>query len=74
MISVPAAGDETAHAYYGRNGTFRKGQNSHVSAAYLLNGEEIFFLANPFARLKIGNVLPHAQIISVDDNGYVIGA
>jgi hypothetical protein len=74
MIAVPGAANETARGYYGRNGAFRKSQNTHVSAAYLLNGEEIFYLANPFAPLKIKNILPQAQVISIDSNGYVIGA
>jgi hypothetical protein len=73
MIAVPNAA-EAGGAYYGRNGVFRRDQNTHVSAAYLLTGEEIYFLANPYSLHKIENVLPQAQIISIDENGYVIGA
>jgi hypothetical protein len=74
MIAVPSGTDETARAYYGRNGAFRRDRNTHISAAYLLNGEDIYFLANPFSRHKIESVLPQAQIISIDEKGYVIGA
>ena len=72
MIAVPTRDGETELAYYGRNGALKRQQNTHVSAAYLLSGDNIYFFANPFARQPIDNILPDAHVISINDKGEVI--
>lgn len=69
MIAFP-----TGEARYGKNGVFRRHKNRHISAAYLLSGDHIYFLANPFARRPVENCIADAHVISVDDDGCVLGA
>lgn len=71
MIPVPSTPGEASIRYYGKNGAFRRNQNTHVSAAYLLSGDDVFFLANPFAQYRIDNFLPKARVITIDEYGNV---
>jgi hypothetical protein len=72
MVAVPTHNGEAELAYYGRNGVLKRHQNTHISATYLLSRDNIYFLANPFARQPIKNFLPDALVIYINDKGEVI--